>query len=175
MSSNAKVLPPPVSLPALFEVHPRPLLPLQPPPAHRWLYPPVLPSPTRQPAPRILRDLYELSTHIIPAAFPRSFPFVPVPSLSSENPQVPRTREERKEEVLRVANKLSEESNKYVDSPQFPGDPDGRLLWNVANRYLRKGVHGKGLGGKKRLTLLLFHANGFPKEARFSFTFTLYP
>jgi hypothetical protein len=158
------VIPPPKSLPSLREINPRPLLPLHPAPVQRWIYPPVLPSPARAPAPKLLREQYELSTHILPSAYPRSTPYAPEPTVTTPDPSAPRTREQRREEVNTVAAELMAHAKKNVEGETFPGDPDGRLLWNVANRYLRKALRGKDLKGKKRLTLLFFHANGFPKE-----------
>ena len=86
------------------------------------------------------------------------------PTKTVLEPGVPQSREERKAEVNRIATELIKVGRKNAELPTHAGDRDLRLLWNVANRYLRKGVRGKDLGGRKRLTLLFFHANGFPKE-----------
>lgn len=161
-------------LPTLVPTHPRPLLPLHPPPPHRWLYPPVLPSPTRLPAPEHLRERYELTTHIVPAAYPRSTPFVPEPPPPARSPDVPPTKEERRADVLRVVEDVLEVSTKFSRLPEYPGDRDGRLLWNVVSRYRRKGLRLEEMKNRKCLTLLFFHANGFPKEVSMSLHRTQY-
>ncbi|KZS93027.1 hypothetical protein SISNIDRAFT_97404 [Sistotremastrum niveocremeum HHB9708] len=140
----------------------RPLHPIQPGPARATPLP-QLPFPPRQPR---FSDAYELSTHIVPAAFPRraTKPFEPI---ADEE-----TREQRTARIKRVAEDL-EKRDVDMDDGQRGRKVDDATLWNVWNRYRRKEKEGtksspgdrdgdrKGGGG---LTLIVLHANGFPKE-----------
>lgn len=141
---------PPTELPTWISVNPRPLQPLQKHPEPSFL--PSLPSPPRQPA---FSNLYSLSTHIIPAAYPRVSPDVPLPE------RVPDTgidSEERK-------RMYSQKSADMMDARRRQGtgksaEGSRKLLWNCLNRYVKKDL---GIG-QNGLTLFFAHANGFPKE-----------
>ena len=62
---------------------PRQLLPLQEPSQTLLIYPPILPSNSVEGSltkSSRLHELYNVSSHIVPAAFPRTSAFVPLPS-----------------------------------------------------------------------------------------------
>lgn len=121
------------------------LLPLRPPP-EPLLSQPSLPCPPRD---HRFTNEYTVTTHLIPAAFPRASPFIPVPA-SPEN----ESKEERSARVQLYASELLS-----LQAQHEPGhsSTQPRVLWSVVNRYVRKG-NGGGL------TLLLLHANGLHKE-----------
>lgn len=120
------------------------LLPLRPPPEP--LRHPSLPCSSRDP--HFARE-YTVTTHLIPAAFPRASPFIPVPA-SPDN----ESKEERGARVQLYASELL--SLQAQHGPDH-SDTQPRVLWSVVNRYVRNG-NGGGL------TLLLLHANGLHKE-----------
>ena len=134
--------------------NPQSLLPLQPPPL--CIYPPTLPSPPRASS---LDTHFVLTTHIIPAAFPRTTPVVPLPDL----PQWSSDKNAFKASVKRTTDSILGTKER-----QWRGELDGlarneRSWWNCVNRYVRKElreVRGKGGG----ITLFCAHANGFTKE-----------
>ncbi|KAI5116417.1 hypothetical protein M0805_008492 [Coniferiporia weirii] len=147
------------ALPAKFDsVHPSELLPLLEPPASLLLYPPVLPldarKRTEEPC-RVSND-FLMSTHLLPAAYPCSVPFTLLPNGISSSSYAA-NKEERKaraklitEEILLLKNRQSR-----------GGSHENRLLWNCINRYTRINPTPRG---KKSVTLLLTHANGFSRE-----------
>jgi hypothetical protein len=128
------------------------LAPLCTPPQPRELS--SLPSPPRQPAfsPAVAAQ-YELSTHIVPAAYPRGYPAVDLPTLSVDSA----SPEERKKGIARATDELLRLRLKYAQGDLESERKDSRLLWLCANRYKRK-AEGRGL------TLVLCHANGLTKE-----------
>ena len=137
---------PRVALPRADEQVPRiPLLPLQAPP-EPLRYPP-LPCPSRD---HRFASEYTVTTHLIPAAFPRSSPFVPLPALPDYN----ESRDERSARVQRQTDEFLSLQAQY--GPDHSGTQPS-VLWSVLNRYVRKG-NGGGL------TLVLLHANGLHKE-----------
>ncbi|KAI0289945.1 Alpha/Beta hydrolase protein [Russula brevipes] len=106
---------------------------------------PALPSPSRDGS---FAGTYSITTHIIPAAFPRVSPFVPVlPLPNHEN------RDERGAHVKQHTSELLS-LQAQDDSGTRP-----KVLWSVLNRYVRTDTG--NMGG---LTLLLLHANGLHKE-----------
>ncbi|KAK0194525.1 alpha beta-hydrolase [Armillaria mellea] len=110
-----------------------PLIPLEPPSLPAVL--PQLPSPQRFPV--WLPDGWIHTTHIVPAAYPRSYPDVVLPEASVFDPkQLLALREKEKGTTSR----------------------NDKLLWLCFNRYARKNTDGSGL------TLFFTHANGFCKE-----------
>jgi hypothetical protein len=131
------------------------LAPLHAPPVPSQL--PSLPSlPARQPA--LSLDVfaqYELTTHIFPAAYPRSYPAIELPALPSGDA----TPEERKAGIAKVSAELLRWRLKYVQGELADEPKDERLLWTCANRYRRRSA-------RKGITLVLCHANGFTKEVR---------
>ncbi|KAF8480044.1 Alpha/beta hydrolase family-domain-containing protein [Russula ochroleuca] len=127
------------------QITPIPLLPLRLPPEP--LRYPALPSPLRD---HRFSATYNVTTHIIPAAFPRSTPFIaPPPAFPSHE-----IDDEREARIQRYTRELISLQAQYV--PDSSGTQP-TVLWNVLNRYVR---HGKGGG----LTLLMLHANGMHKE-----------
>lgn len=120
-------------------------LPVFPPPVLQSQ--PELPSPPRQPA---FDAPYSLTTHLFPAAYLRTSRLVPVPP----PPPDTLTKAERQEFLSGTRQDLAD--LRVTVTPQ--GVP--QVLWNCANRYIRKGSTGKGV------TLFFAHANGFPKEVR---------
>lgn len=139
----------PLAQPAFKSINPRPLLPLEEPPETLPL--PSLPSPLRQPD---FTDLYTLSTHIVPAAYPRAARDAPLPA---PIPSHGLDKEERKKLVWQRTIEMVEAHTKFAG----PGVGSRALLWNCVNRYLRKTNGGRK---SKGLTLFFAHANGFPKE-----------
>ncbi len=122
------------------------LLPLRSPPeALRY---PALPCPPRH---HCFTNSYTVTTHLIPAAFPRSSPLVPLPPLPAYE-----TKDERAARVQRYTGELLSLQARHV--PDHSGEQQ-TVLWSVLNRYVRKSV-----GGAKGLTLFLLHANGLHKE-----------
>lgn len=123
-----------------------PLLPLRSPPEP--LSRPPLPCPSRD---HRFASEYTVTTHLIPAAFPRSSPFVPVPVLKLPGHE---SRDERGARIELYKDEL------VLHQAQHGPDHSGTqsmVLWNALNRYVRKG-NGGGL------TLVLLHANGLHKE-----------
>ncbi|OCH94591.1 alpha/beta-hydrolase [Obba rivulosa] len=132
--------------------HPRPLVPLDaPPPLPDPL--PALPSPPRT---SLLDASYALTTHLVPAAAPRSTPDVPLPPLPQWTPD----RARRAADVRQTAEALLDVRQKQWRG-ELPGERSRTLLWVCLNRYVRRGLRD---GGGKGITLFVAHANGFPKE-----------
>lgn len=126
-------------------IPPIPLLPLQLPPEP--LRYPSLPCPPRD---HRFSTSYNVTMHIIPAAFPRSSPFVALPAFPGHE-----IKDERAARIQRYTNELlSLQAHHVPDSSGM----QPKVLWSVLNRYVHKGTSGGGL------TLLLLHANGLHKE-----------
>ena len=143
---------PPTELPTWTSVNPRPFIPLQ---RHQEpLALPSLPSPPRQP---VFSNLYTLSTHIIPGAYPRVVSDV---SLPEPAPDVGITQEERKRISAQKTVEILHAKQKQSAAEPVAGSE--KLLWNCVNRYVKR-----DLREQKGLTLFFAHANGFPKEVRF--------
>ncbi|KAI6037055.1 Alpha/Beta hydrolase protein [Pisolithus microcarpus] len=134
-------------------VNPRPLLPIQPHPASARC--PDLPSPPRQ---DIVHKDYVLSTHIVPAAYPRLALDVPLPEIPSYDDSTSPT--ERQERIATVVERLIERQECFTQGRMSVGHGQ-KPLWNCVNRYVRtyrRSTMGTGL------TLFLAHAIGFQKE-----------
>jgi hypothetical protein len=125
-------------------VRPNLLLPLQEPP--QPLEYPALPCPRDH---RFSTSTYTVTTHLIPAAFPRVTPFVPLPPVPEHE-----SKDERRARVERYA---SESLALHTQHTPDKSESQPTVLWTVLNRYVRVDC---GAG----LTLLLLHANGFHKE-----------
>ncbi len=150
-SSNLTYPPPePYTLPTC---HPRPLKPLETPP--RDLKPPQIPVPPRK---SLLDDWYNLSTHIVPAAYPRTTPFIPLPPL----PQWIPNKDEFKAAVRRTVDELNAAKVAQWNGELDHLGPNRKPMWHCINRYVRKGFRADG--ARKGVTLFMAHANGFPKE-----------
>ncbi|KII91718.1 hypothetical protein PLICRDRAFT_173525 [Plicaturopsis crispa FD-325 SS-3] len=127
---------------------PRTLRPLQAPPEP--LSYPSLPSPPRQPT---FSSQFTLSTHIVPAAYPRSSQPAKLPHTPPESVD----KKERKKLLAQAASEIIELRSKLSTNDRVEGNH--KVLWNCANRYVRK-----DLVQSKGITLFFAHANGFPKE-----------
>jgi len=124
------------------------LLPLQPPPEP--LTYPALPCPSRD---HRFTSAYNVTTHIIPAAFPRSSPFIPEPAVPDHDQE---SKDERRAWVEQCTSELLTLQARHVSDHS---DAQPRVLWSVLNRYVRAGTTGGG-----GLTLLLLYGNGLHKE-----------
>ncbi|KAJ8521478.1 hypothetical protein ONZ45_g1827 [Pleurotus djamor] len=144
--------PKPVGLPPVPPYQTRPIFPIYPPPPELTTPPPPLPSPPRTLPP--YSQFSHISTHVVPAAYLRSTPYIPLP----EYPQT-EDKESRKKAgiaVRQTLGKIREET-----TSKRPDKGYEWVLWNCVNRYVpsnRKGGSGQGV------TLFLVHANGFNKE-----------
>jgi hypothetical protein len=127
---------------------PGPLLPLRSPPEP--LRCPALPCPPRH---HRFASSYTVTTHLIPAAFPRSSPFVPLPAFPAHE-----TKDERAARIQRSTGELLSLQAQHV--PDQSGTQQ-TVLWSVLNRYVHKST---SIGGTRGKTLLLLHANGLHKE-----------
>jgi len=125
---------------------PGPLLPLRSPPEP--LRYPALPCPPRH---HRFTSSYTVTAHLIPAAFPRSSPFVPLPTLPAHE-----TKDERAARIQWFTRELLSLQAQHV--PDQSGMQQ-TVLWSALNRYVRKSIE-----GASGLTLLLLHANGLHKE-----------
>ena len=130
-----------------------PLEPLPPLPSEL----PALPSPPRK---SLLHPEWTLSTHIVPAAYLRTTPLVPVPKIPPFAPG--QDKKQRKAAVDALADEVAE-----VKFQQGKGDlkhlgRDKTVLWCCVNRYVR--TSGASSSGKRNVTLFPAHANGFSKE-----------
>lgn len=129
---------------------------------------PGLPTPQRK---GIIEEWFTLSTHVLPAAFPRSGPDVSYPEGCDEDglvvPEVEgeaaAVKKARMETGLKVRKALYE-----INIKHWLGELSGyseKPLWVCVNRFVRKSpVRGGQEKGRKRVTLLLAHGNGFGKE-----------
>ncbi|KAI0052389.1 hypothetical protein FA95DRAFT_1602038 [Auriscalpium vulgare] len=143
-------LPKPSSVPARRAVLPRPLLSVAPPSILPPL--PALPS-----APRAadFGHSYTLSTHIIPSASPRNTPDIPLPHVPEKE-----TKQERRDRLRRQTTEVLELKEAY-ERGEVRGAHSEKALWNVVNRYVRKGA---GSTERKGITVFMAHANGLHKE-----------
>ncbi|KAI0346372.1 alpha/beta-hydrolase [Trametopsis cervina] len=138
-----------------------PLLPTTKPPVPQDF--PSLPSQPRVPETAI-SSRYELTTHLVPAAYTRVTPFIPIP----EQPAWSNDRETWKANVEKTAQEVMGPKIEQYEG-KLPGGAEGKgnthVLWNCVNRYTRKGLPPQRGGSTgKPLTLFFSHANGFPKE-----------
>ena len=129
---------------------------------------PELPTPQRK---GIIDEWFVLSTHILPAAFPRSGPDVPYPEgCDADGLVVPEVeggptaaKKVRMETGVRVRDALYGITRKHCLG-ELPGHSE-KPLWGCVNRFVRKvSVSRDQERGRKRVTLLLAHGNGFGKE-----------
>ena len=139
-----------------------------PPSVYREAALPELPTPQRK---GILDRWFTLSTHILPAAFPRSGPDVPYPEgCDADGLVVPEVKggptvvkKARIETRIKVRNALYEITKKHWLG-ELPGHSE-KPFWACVNRFVRKvPVNRDQERGRKRVTLFLAHGNGFGKE-----------
>ncbi|KAF9010776.1 Alpha/beta hydrolase family-domain-containing protein [Cyathus striatus] len=144
--------PPSEPLPEAPTVNPRRRLEvLETPPAATS---PSLPSPPRSP---VFTSTHSLSTHIIPAAYPRS-PSTPGTFLVPNNLK---TKEERQEWVKQTVGTMLKEKRGIEAGVQVGQVKSEQVLWSVVNRIAR---NVKTEDGKKGLTLVVTNPIGFHKE-----------
>ena len=144
--------PKPYTLPT---IHPRPLKPLEKPNTP-CVYAPQLPAPARK---SLLDEWYTLSTHLVPAARPRTTPYVPLPPLPQWSPN----KNEFQASVQRTVDELVATKEAQGLGKLNHLEPNSRQMWNCINRYVRRGFRPDG-GDRTGITLFMSHANGFPKE-----------
>lgn len=144
--------------PGWTHVHPRPLRPIHPYPSLDTIQTPALPAPLR---PSVFHTtshgVYRLSTHFVPAAYPRSTPDIPLPVIPAYVPSG--SSSERHAKMDALVKEAQEIQDAYAEG-KLGGKPSEKLLWNCVNRYVRTPTR-SGTG----ITLFLAHANGFHKEA----------
>ena len=133
----------------------RPLLPLQPPPHAEK---PPLPSPAR----RSLLDAsgFALTTHLVPAAFPRTTPVVSRPALPEWSPDKTQFQKAAASAAAEVMSTKHKQRRGELHEP-----PNRNPLWVCLNRYLGRDTSRSGCA-RSNITLFFSHANGFPKEVR---------
>ncbi|KZV61471.1 alpha/beta-hydrolase [Peniophora sp. CONT] len=130
-----------------------------PPPPQLVPEPPLhlLPSNTRVPGPELAIPGYVFSTHVFPAAWPRSTPFIPLPDDPQEKRgSVVESKEERKARLARVMDTMLAIKAARERGQGDVLDDSGRVLWMTATRWVRT-APSSGAGDK---TLLCTHANG---------------
>ncbi|KLO07980.1 hypothetical protein SCHPADRAFT_908983 [Schizopora paradoxa] len=165
---------------AVKTVHPRALKPPIAPPTALLLHPPALPENATARLTRIddqsndeILRFFEVSTHIIPAAYPRLAPFVSFSELerrgkASTGKSFPGsdTKESRIKRSARISEELLKLRNDWAKGRVSLDGSENRLLWNVVNRYTRRGSNSSTTMSPKRkpVTLVLAHATGMPKE-----------
>jgi hypothetical protein len=108
-----------------------------------------------------------LSTHIVPAAFPRSTPDVEHPP--GDVISAAETKSEKLKRIAKLRDAYYDLKVRHWDG-RLSGNSE-KKMWNCVNRYVlrREGAASQSGGGrakKKKLTLFLAHANGFMKEVR---------
>ncbi|VDB85735.1 unnamed protein product [Peniophora sp. CBMAI 1063] len=121
---------------------------------------PALPSPVRDPS---TIPGFELTTHILPAAYPRCSPDTPLPWAS---PPPNESREARKLRVTRMTKEVMDAKEMYergCSEKANVGSED--VHWTVVNRYARRTTGGeKWTGRRGGVTLFCVHPLGQHKE-----------
>ncbi|KAG8915901.1 hypothetical protein FRC00_007804 [Tulasnella sp. 408] len=149
-------------------IHPRKLEPIKPPASRKS----VLVAEARVLDNRVAPFAdsgFIRSTHVIPAATPRVLSF----ELSEEG--LPADKEARKRRVEELSRALLSKKQALERGEEVPGmvagdDKKAPMLFNVLDRYVRAShtpLKGKGL------TVVLAHANGFPRRIWEPFLMTL--
>ncbi|KAI9454511.1 Alpha/Beta hydrolase protein [Boletus coccyginus] len=144
--------------PGWTSVYPRPLRPIRAHPNLERTDTPALPGPPRPPVFHTTpHGIYRLSTHLVPAAYPRLAPDIPLREIPAHIPGGPPA--ERRDKLDALAKHTLETQNAYEEG-RLGGTPGEKLLWNCVNRYVRT----SSLSTTTGITLFLAHANGFHKE-----------
>lgn len=139
-----------------IDPYPRPFPPVRSaPPLPEHL--PALPFPPRKPT--SISESYLLSTHIIPAAYPRVTPLTETPLEPALSPSV--GKEERKKVNLRRADAIIDVQRKHAEGVTPLGEGDTRVHWNCINRFVRRDL---GHVSTKGVTLFLAHGTGMHRE-----------
>ncbi|KZV61469.1 alpha/beta-hydrolase [Peniophora sp. CONT] len=133
----------------------RALHPSTPPPSHLLPKPPLhlLPPNTSVPGPELAISGYNCSSHVFPAAWPRSTPLASLPEDLQE--RADESKEERKTRIARATRYILDNKAKREREQPDALDDSGRVLWVTATRWVR--TLGVQAGVK---TLLCTHANG---------------
>lgn len=172
VSPRTSTIPYTPTSPGWTSLHPRPLRPIRPHPSLDTIQAPALPTPLR---PSVFHTnthgVYQLSTHLVPAAYPRLTPDIPLPVIPAYIPGG--SPSERRTKMDMVVKEAQATQDAYAEG-RLGGNPSEKLLWNCVNRYVRTSARsvvtttttttasdGAGTG----ITLFLAHANGFHKEA----------
>ena len=114
---------------------------------------PELPTPQREGLKLIDRSRgyeYTLTTHIVPAAWPRSTPDVGYPAGCDTGGLQDRRA------LSRVGDELLEVEKRYSRG-ELPEGKDEKQYWVCVNRYVRNRLEEVEWKGRKRLTLFLAH------------------
>ena len=162
MNTSHSSYPRPYKSRAFASVGPRPIHPLLDPPAHLLDSPPSLPpeAASRRPDSCPI-DGYVVSTHLLPAAYPRQAPYVKIHEKILKH-DASDSMIERRRSVQDVAELFRDSRLQYRQGKlSEPNTREEDLLWNVVNRYYPTKRKPEG---KKGVTLFLSHANGFHKE-----------
>lgn len=101
-----------------------------------------------------------MTTHLVPAAFPRTYPHAPVPSTP---PPLNETPAQRKARVTRAARDVINTRAMY-ELGQLGMSGSTAPLWCAINRYVRRNISVPNRKGSRGLTLFFAHASSFPKE-----------
>ncbi|KIP03855.1 hypothetical protein PHLGIDRAFT_25908 [Phlebiopsis gigantea 11061_1 CR5-6] len=135
-------------------LHARALPPLEKPPQPEHL--PLPPTPPVSVDPVISKH-FHVSTHLVPAAYPRLTPYVPavpLPTFSKDKAQYKASVEKTLDGIM--GWRMKQWSGELDHMP-----PNRNLLWNCIKRFVRK-ESSRGSGSP--VTLFVAHSNGFPKE-----------
>lgn len=138
----------------LEPLHARALPPLEKPPQPERL--PLPPTPPVSVDPVISKH-FHVSTHLVPAAYPRLTPYVPavpLPTFSKDKAQYKASVEKTLDGIM--GWRMKQWSGELDHMP-----PNRNLLWNCIKRFVRK-ESSRGSGSP--VTLFVAHSNGFPKE-----------
>ena len=145
---------PPDYLEPFKSINPRPLRPLQQPDLPAQL--PCLPTPRRKTSSSEPLPGYHLTTHIVPAAFPRA--------ACNRQPSIPtndgETRAERISRAERIASELYDARTR-IQRGELHGEVQKTALFNVFNCFTR--ITDEADARAPRLTLVVLHANGWAR------------
>jgi hypothetical protein len=138
----------------------RPVLPLQHPPATQSATLPPLPSAPRQPS---FASQYILSTHLVPAAYPRTYPHAPAPPQAPVAGESPAARRQRVQDAVKEVVR----TRMMYEAGALGAQGSTAPLWCALNRYVRRDLDTKPAPKGNGVTLFFAHASSFPKEVRF--------
>jgi hypothetical protein len=154
MRSRSSYPPPPCTIPWSSEK--RPLIPIIDPPPSSTPLPQI---PPKRSNPSALGEWYTLTTHVVPAAFPRTTPDIDWPAGSNFVP-VSETKQEKRARIQALRDAYFNPKESHW-AGHLTGQSEKRL-WCCVDRFVRRDVTVRP--GSKRLTLFLAHGIGFPKE-----------
>lgn len=132
------------------------LLPLEIPPPCPSHELPQLPSVRGRTS---FNDLFTVTTHLIPAAYPRSTPDVPLP----DPPAWTRNKTQWKDAVLAKVDEVISTKQKQLGG-KLGNVPSRKPLWVCINRYRRANT--RAADNNLGVTLFFAHATGYTKEVR---------